>query len=473
MKNNFHYLFIWIAISLISSTCQLPELHENIAPQGDCNINAVFTITIEDGNCAGGCDVQFLDGSTGSGLMYNWDFGDGTTSTDSNPTHTYDTPRSTPYQVTLLITTAEGCRDSTFQSISVDFSTFELAFGGANDEELADVLQAPNGDFIAVGTLQKSENDFDTYFLTTSFTGSDTRFNELGGFQDNEGKVIIPFEDNYLLLSSGGENGIFIQEITTSGSRVNTTNYGDNEYNGLNLLPISATNYIITGVSENGRKAYVKYASFSGDARYPVTNGQIRDIGLGNSNRVVVTGVDVGEDVFFALLSDAGPGNEIFRIYGDQNHEEIGIKIKSLNNGGYLIVGEVAYNFNAPVADRYDRDLLAMRIDDGGDLEWMKTFGGSNDESGNDFIELPNGNFIIVGYTKSTGNGEEDVYMLEIDAEGMEVGSKTFGGNGTDIANSIASTSDDGYIIVGVTESFGSAKQAYLIKTDPDGNVNE
>lgn len=48
---------------------------------------------------------------------WQWNFGDGTTGTGPNPTHTYDTPSN--YTVTLNVTSNNGCSHSTSQIISV------------------------------------------------------------------------------------------------------------------------------------------------------------------------------------------------------------------------------------------------------------------------------------------------------------------------------------------------------------------
>jgi PKD repeat protein len=52
----------------------------------------------------------FSNNSKRAVTNYLWDFGDGTTSTAKNPTHTYSTPGT--YSVSLIITTASGCTDT-------------------------------------------------------------------------------------------------------------------------------------------------------------------------------------------------------------------------------------------------------------------------------------------------------------------------------------------------------------------------
>ena len=58
--------------------------------------------------------VDFLDASNVSGsatvVGWQWNFGDGNTSTAQNPTHTYNTPGT--YTVSLTITLSNGCTDS-------------------------------------------------------------------------------------------------------------------------------------------------------------------------------------------------------------------------------------------------------------------------------------------------------------------------------------------------------------------------
>lgn len=61
--------------------------------------------------------VQFKDTSTGSPSSWAWDFGDGASSAQQSPTHTYDQPGT--YTVTLTAANASGS-DSAHQTVQVD-----------------------------------------------------------------------------------------------------------------------------------------------------------------------------------------------------------------------------------------------------------------------------------------------------------------------------------------------------------------
>lgn len=68
-------------------------------------IEVDFDYEFEDNNI-NPSTVIFTDTSTGKITDYLWDFGDGITSTDKNPTHVYDT--SDTYTVTLTVTNSES-----------------------------------------------------------------------------------------------------------------------------------------------------------------------------------------------------------------------------------------------------------------------------------------------------------------------------------------------------------------------------
>ncbi|MCS6991606.1 MAG: PKD domain-containing protein [Chitinophagales bacterium] len=95
------------------------------APCGDTTTATVYVFpTLVGGMIAPdacqGQPVQFTDISVatyGSVNQWNWNFGDGSSSTAKNPTHTYAAPGT--YTVTLIVKTSFGCVDTIKQTVAV------------------------------------------------------------------------------------------------------------------------------------------------------------------------------------------------------------------------------------------------------------------------------------------------------------------------------------------------------------------
>jgi PKD repeat protein len=62
--------------------------------------------------------VQFTDTSTGGGVAWAWSFGDGATSNEQNPTHTYTNPGT--YRVKLVVANAIGNSSATGEVMVVE-----------------------------------------------------------------------------------------------------------------------------------------------------------------------------------------------------------------------------------------------------------------------------------------------------------------------------------------------------------------
>ena len=130
--------------------------------------------------------------------------------------------------------------------------------------------------------------------------------------------------------------------------------------------------------------------------------------------------------------------------------------------GGYFSSSEIQVG-NETLTYNGDFDGLIIKYSSEGVVEWAKSFGGSN----NDYIEsvaaTSDGGAIVGGYFKSstiqvgtetlTSNGSFDGLIIKYNADGVVEWAKNIGGSSYDCIESIAETSDGGYIAGGYFES--------------------
>ncbi|MEO8087893.1 MAG: T9SS type A sorting domain-containing protein [Bacteroidota bacterium] len=168
---------------------------------------------------------------------------------------------------------------------------------------------------------------------------------------------------------------------------------------------------------------------------------------------------------FFMIVFQADAQIKFQKTFGG-NATDVGYSVQQTTDGGYIIAG-LTYSFGAGNSDVY-----LIKTDANGDAIWTRTFGGSSDEQAYSVQQTTDAGYIITGRTSSFGAGATDVYLIRTDVNGNLLWTKTFGGADNDWGNSVQQTNDGGFIILGVSSSFGASFQkVYLIKTDTIGNL--
>jgi hypothetical protein len=103
-------------------------------------------------------------------------------------------------------------------------------------------------------------------------------------------------------------------------------------------------------------------------------------------------------------------------------------------------------------------------------IEWRYTFGGVNNDGAFSVIQTADGGFLIAGSTESYDVGSGDIWLVKTDASCTPEWNKIYGGTLSDYTKSIIRTTDGGFAIAGLTESYGTGGYNFwLIKTDVDG----
>ncbi|MCH8331643.1 MAG: T9SS type A sorting domain-containing protein [Bacteroidetes bacterium] len=88
-------------------------------------------------------------------------------------------------------------------------------------------------------------------------------------------------------------------------------------------------------------------------------------------------------------------------------------------------------------------------------IQWQRSFGGSGSDQANSISQTSDGGYIVAGHSISndgdvTGNhGGEDYWVIKLDNTGTLIWQKSLGGSVFERANSINETNDGGYIVSG------------------------
>jgi len=151
--------------------------------------------------------------------------------------------------------------------------------------------------------------------------------------------------------------------------------------------------------------------------------------------------------------------------YGGSKNDVANAVVKT-QDGGAAVLG-YTQSINGDISDKTveDFDFWILKLDAENNIQWSKTFGGSEDDRGNDILQTKDGGFAILGYSTSSnldvpGNaGSQDFWMIKLDANGTISWSKTFGYLGADFGTTLLQTADNSYLITGVLDVTASGGQ--------------
>jgi predicted secreted protein len=145
-----------------------------------------------------------------------------------------------------------------------------------------------------------------------------------------------------------------------------------------------------------------------------------------------------GDDIWILKLSSTGD-IEWQKTYGGSEYDRA-LSVQQTSDGGYIIAGKTD-SFGAEGGDTW-----VLKLSSAGEIEWQKTFGGSSDDYASSIQETSDGGYIIAGKTDSFGAGGDDTWVLKLSSAGEIEWQKTYGGSSDDYASSIQETSDGGYM---------------------------
>jgi len=164
------------------------------------------------------------------------------------------------------------------------------------------------------------------------------------------------------------------------------------------------------------------------------------------------------------IYAETAPEEAWSKTFGG-TRMDVARSVQQTSAGGYILTGYTK-SYGAG-----DDDFWLVKTDSEGNKEWDKTFGGTCRDRAYSIQQTSDGGYILAGHTGSYGAGDDDFWLVKTDSEGNKKWDKTFGGTSEDRAYSIQQTFDGGYIFAGHTESYGAGDcDFWLVKTDSEGN---
>ncbi len=102
-------------------------------------------------------------------------------------------------------------------------------------------------------------------------------------------------------------------------------------------------------------------------------------------------------------------------------------------------------------------------------ITFEKTYGGNGTDVAFSIQQTSDEGYIIAGSSQSFGSGLWSVYLVKTSITGDTLWTRSYAGVGNNQGYSVRQTSDSGYIVAGITESY--SRKVYLIKTSSYGDT--
>ncbi len=410
-------------------------------------------------------------------------------------------------------------QENSLNSLSELSIVASKTFGGSLDEKIGSVVKTSDGGMIVVGHTNSSDGDInkqydqiDIWIIKIDSQGNKVWSKTIGGSKNDYGTSIIATNDGNFIISgytesfdgivpsNFGLHDFLVVKINSSGDVIWSKNYGFSGHDHAHkIIQTSDGGYFVVGFSEysgiegsggtqnNGegheighkgvlhgsgefigvkidsQGEFMWYRYFGG-----TQNDRVNDVVEANDGGFLMVGFSESSDFdindnkgsydFWVVKLQSNGSLAWKHNYGGSGIDQAFGVVKT-NNNSYLIVGRSNSDDKDISVSLGGFDAWVIHIDDHGHLIWNKSFGGSEFDSAEQVRMLSNGNFGIVGNTRSNLNnslkGENDFWFLEVDnkANSKVYWQKTFGGSNIDIAKDFYQNNNNEIFIVGESQS--------------------
>ncbi|HPO12758.1 MAG TPA: PKD domain-containing protein [Candidatus Hydrogenedentes bacterium] len=445
-------------------------------------------------------EVQFTDTSNPNGspiTAWLWTFGDGESSTEQHPVHTYTEEGS--YTVSLTVTNADGEDMVRGSGYIVAGNMWAEAYGTAGDDyalaicttnAMEESEEGEGEEYVIAGTTPDTQGNMDMYVLRVDVEGNQVWAKTFGGTGDEAGEAIVavPADDKgdeediviagWTTSFGKGSSDVYVLRLDKEGKEIWSETYGGmGADRGYAMAATSDGGFIITGESNSNfsDKMDLYLLKITGDGTEEWAKTFTGPPGPGLSDESGSAVLALSDGYLAAGYSDNGneqmyivrttnDGTKSWETYIGGLYDDRAYALASAGDSGFIVAGK--YN----PGQFTSVDLTAVKLDNNGKQVWLRTFGGNRMDTAYAILAKSTSEFIIGGVTASTENNDENVYLVKIDGQGEALWTRNIGGAGDDAAYALVQASDGGFLLAGETNSLGAGqKDVYLLRCNSSG----
>lgn len=356
--------------------------------------------------------------------------------------------------------------------------TFVKTLGGSKNDSAQSVIATMDGGYAILGFTQSMDGDitdkqnesFDYWVLKFNAADELEWQKTYGGSEDERGRDIIQtldggyaiigfsFSNDGDVTDNSGLQDYWLAKLDANGNITWQKSFGyQGADSGISVIQTNDQGYLISGILD---------VTASG--------------GLGNSSRS--ENRHAGGDYWVLKLNSTGD-IEWSKYFGG-NATDTPEGIVQTDDNGFIIAGGSDSEDTDISNNNGSYDFWVVRISASGNLVWEKSFGGDQIDEARAIVKSGDGNYIIAGDTRSNdndisnNNGAADLWLIKISPNGDLLWEKTIGGTSFDVARAIVKSQDNGFLLAGssrsddidVSENNGQ-NDAWVLKVDANGNL--
>ena len=352
--------------------------------------------------------------------------------------------------------------------------------GGAGIDDVYSIIQTYDGGYALAGSTNSSgAGGYDLWLVKTD-AGGNIQWNQTyGGSGDDFAWDVVQTSDGRYFLagetaSFGNSAGdLYLVETDALGNMLWNQTYGGSGFDAAYSLVLKGSLLVMGGGTDSwgagNRDSWLIVYNWVQDSWWNVTYGGgdfdvARTAALTPDGGYVLAGntmsFGAGNRDYYLVKTDANGIMQWNKTYGGSGVDRVYSVIKTAD-GGYALAG-LTSSFGAGMSDCY-----LVKTDADGNMQWNRTYGGTNADMAWSVIQTAIGEYALAGWTMSSGAGETDGWFIRTDANGNVVWNKTYGGLDNDGFMCMVQAKDLGYVLAGATDSSGT-DDFWVIKLYPE-----